>query len=253
MQHLRVPVRSTPSIDLELVLRKRFELFGGVNARFARAAGVDRATLGRWLKEGPTSEESCCQLSKAMDVDPLALWNFTADTFPRQYARLASFMFGSGLRALHEGLAFLDVIAKPSWDWPPMDHASRLGKIWQVEEFEHSPPLNQDTFGCFAIEGARDPRADPQTYYWAFRDSPPAHSPWRAYGAVVARRQEVTLLNFNGLVEAAPRLPFQAFVTRTWLGTGAAQFKVASIHSFRLSREVNAPADGPLVTFGYHR
>ena len=246
----------------ELISRKVAEAFGGSPAAVAASWPIDpvphRSTVLRWLTAGtfPRSARQFLALAGALDVDPFSLWSFRASTFDLLCARIIGVARQRRWSRLHPALSFVDRFLGPTAQWPPVDIAEDyFERPWHIADFEHPARINRNYYGRILIESPRaHDFSDPQVWYFAHRDTGVRNASWHPYGFVQRMGVELSLFNFSGLTDraemvAAPR----RFCVETWFGEGAAQFRVASLHDYRLEIAVAANPGVPSVRFALPR
>lgn len=255
-------------------------LHGGCLASLARAvtalSGADppihRATVRRWMdprgNPWPQTETRLLAWAVALDLDPLALW----DPSPAEF-RAAAAHIERALRTGHTAL-----IPAPAWwrslllpdraAWPPPQPLRRLGaRPWTSWGFLHDPRRARDVWRRVRLDPAESTtlppslkgrtavsRAtpDPQVWHFAWRDRFQGRvGPWRPYGVVMLRDDELTLRAWSGVCRCARILgPRGPAAVETWLGGGAAEFRIASLHPFQGSL-TEGDQELPMVRFDY--
>ncbi len=258
MQHFRAML----DLRRELITRKVAEAFGGSVAALAASWPVDpvphRSTVLRWLTAGtfPKSARQFLALAGAIDVDPFSLWTFRISAFDVLCARIIRVARQRRWSRLHPALSFLDRFIGPTAQWPPVEIAEDyFGRPWCIAEFEHPAQIDRNYYGHILIESPRaHDFSDPQVWHFAYRDSGVRSAAWRPYGFVQRMGAELSLFNFSGLTDRAEiGVATRQFRVETWFGEGAAQFRVASLHEYRLAIEVAATPGIPRVRFALPR
>lgn len=246
----------------ELITHKVTEAFGGSPAALAASWPIDpvphRSTVLRWLTAGtfPRSARQFLALAGAIDVDPLSLWTFRISAFDVLCARILGVARHRRWSRLHPALSFLDRFIGPTAQWPPVEIAEDyFGRSWRIAEFEHPAHSDRNYYGHILIEPPRTHGfSDPQIWHFAYRDSGVRNAAWRPYGFVQRMGAELSLFNFSGLTDCAEiGVATRPFCVETWFGEGAARFRVASLHDYRLDIAVAANPGIPHVRFALPR
>lgn len=186
------------------------------------------------------------------DVDPFGLWTFRISAFDVLCARIIGVARQRRWSRLHPAPSFLDRFVGPTAQWPPVEIAEDyFGRPWRIAEFEHPARVDRNHYGHILIESPRTcDFADPQIWHFAYRDAGVRNAAWRPYGFVQRMRAELSLFNFSGLTDRADiGVATRRFCVETWFGEGAAQFRVASLHDYRLDVTVAANSGIPRVRF----
>ena len=214
----------------------------------------DRATLGRWLlrQSLPRTDIQVLSLAGALNLDPFVLWSLTPSTFPALCARLVTAFRVGKWERLTPALSFIRPFIEPTSEWPPAEIAKTYyRRRWVTADFQHSAKQRLDYFAAISIELPRKvegSRLD-QVLHFAWRGCAPGEL-WRPYGFIRVAASEVRLYSYRGLLERAemhsgnPR-----FVVETWFGQGAAQFRIASLYSFKINIGKLVPKGVPRVRF----
>lgn len=225
------------------------------DAALADHMHVNRSTVHRWLKtekpKRPRTEEECLRLAAALDIDPVLLLDFDVDSFPSVCSDVAEALGAGKWEGPLHVIRFVGRFVVPATSWPPKDIASRYPiKSWQLFEFAHDPRVQRDYYAPIVIHG-RSSRY--QVWHFAYRDKGLlSASPWRHYGFVWWHEDRLELYTFHGFAMAATTpADDDSIVVETWFGRGAAEFRVASLHTFEADRVPKRFNDVPRVRFGF--
>jgi hypothetical protein len=242
------------TIDVDALQRRLQRKFSGNISAVAVAWPYDfqaphRSTILRWFKGQtlPRTEQHLLCLAAALDLDPLALWHLVPERFPVLCARVLEAVASDDWGHLMYGLSFLARFVLPSRNWPPNVLARKYyGKKWVLAEFSYDAIDHRSYFEPLLVESLAPIQGD-QSWHFAWR--PTAESAWRPYGFVRLREKEVLLFSFSGESSRATVLDGSSFFVETWVGPGAAQFRIASMHDFRLRVAAPNPECLPAVRF----
>ena len=158
-------------------------------------------------------------------------------------------MLSDLLRALY----WLASFVAPSEHWPCDDISSQYFKrSWTVQSFRHTAKCARNFFQKLLL--AAPPRAcgESQVWHFAFRDQTPNSLLWIPYGFVERTAERIALFHYQARghsVNLRIRLDATAFVAETWFGSGSADFRVASLHEFKLALSNEADLTTPCVRF----
>jgi hypothetical protein len=234
-----------------------------VHAKFKGVKGVlqawpipsnepHRTTLWRWLKGKTPRPERVLELAGAFDFDPFALFERT----PRGYAVLCRALAGDiGVKRTGRvgvGLEWIHDFVAPSEEWPPQGISSRyFHRHWNWTDFRHTGHENRNYFQRLDITSGLRTFGEPQVWHFAFKVPEAAFPVWTPYGFVEKRNEEVALYHYRGGYCVCVSLPRDAthFGVETWFGLGAAQFRVASLHPFKLVLGEGGDDTTPCVRF----
>ena len=214
----------------------------------------DRATLSRWLllQSLPRTESQVLSLAGALDLDPFALWSLTPSTLPALSARLVTAFRKGKWGRLTPALSLIRPFIEPTSEWPPAQIASTyFRRRWFTADFEHSAKKNVDYFAAISIELPRQKEqcGQDQVFHFAWRGYAPGEL-WRPFGFIRVVASEVRLYSYRGLLEFRTIQPGNwRFIAETWFGQGAAKFRIASLHRFKIELGRPVPPGAPSVRF----
>ena len=211
----------------------------GSIVELARTSGISRATLYRWKEASDDGHsiprwDALVKLSIALDIDPTVLLDFE-DSAPMDIMRDATLAVIGNNEESNAAKDVLQEVARymfcegdawppPSlsgaraWHRAPFTGAGRPGKRW-ARLLITVPPE----------------RVGPQLWHWAYRTNhvKPRKFFWVPYGLVTRFSGQVVLRLYNGAQQRVP-CAGESFVVETWVGDGAPDFCVASLHPFTL-------------------
>ena len=211
-----------------------------------RGRSRERATLYRWIKSGlPNREEDILGVCGLLDLDPMLLVDPSKVVSPRFLTMERTYFMLRSRRA--SAISSIWPLVEPSTQWPLDDIAADFfDTVWTCRTLEHDPSVASN---CYARITLRDVRSDHQVFYIAYRQSGALDGLWRPYGVILRRDKEDRCIAENGYSSTLPAsgtvLSFE-----THFGPGAAEFKIASLHSFDCDLTVPSPAQHVLRFVG---
>ena len=209
---------------------------------------LDGSIISRWVagEAWPKNSAKFLRLAALLDVDPFALLAPALDDPTVIADRLINIV--QHRRSVPSALRFMHGFFGRQKCWPPVLEPD--ARPWYFREFEHDPTVRSNCKALMLLYG--DPahlKARPQAFHFAFRQPGRFGDRWLQYGTVFRHRLQVSLWHIGGDNQ---RVFVQLFAdptpVKTWLGPGAAAFKIASLHPFDL-RLVHDPDDRPAVSF----
>ena len=211
-----------------------------------------RATLWRWLKgksQTPTTRQ--LELAGAFDLDPFALFETTPKGFAVMCRALARHIGARNDSPLGSDLQWLRDFVAPCEEWPPSLIASKyFGREWKVSSFAHTARSRKNYFQTITLRAAKNGFAKRQIWHFAFKAANPAFNLWTPYGFVEWQENSVALFHYRGHTAAVTiAVEATSFGVETWFGEGSAEFRVASLHEFRLALDHNAQRAQVCVRF----
>jgi hypothetical protein len=210
-----------------------------------------RSTILRWLSGQtlPRSAEQLLCFAGALDLDPFALWEFPGNRFGTLCARIIEIALRNRWQDLLPALSFVREFLGPTANWPNAAVAERyFGRPWTFEDFEHPADSRRGYFATVRIVPEQTQPAN-QLWHFAWKDHLPG-AIWKPFGFVRLVGKELRLYSYNGLLDRAFLDPPTALAhVQMWFGEGAATFRVASLHGFRLQLEDALPPDSAVVRF----
>ncbi len=226
------------SVD-ELVVEWEERVASGVQ-RFGHAR--DRSTIYRWIERGlPRKRDDIFGLTGVLDIDPVAILDLSIEYIERVLPRER--------RLLQLGQATQSFFA-PFWPiftpgpaWPDNEVAENFyGRTWSAQEFVHDLSETTGDYAAVYLETTAELTfSEPRTYHFAYRRLGARDQMWRPYGSVVGFKDKVRLISESGdFQEVLDGRSSECVVVDTYFGTGSAEFRVASIHVFKV--HVNVPS-----------
>src|SRR5207237_4097839 len=113
----------------------------------------ERSTLHRWLagKSVPQSAHQLLCLAAALDLDPVALWDFVPQSFGALCIAVVEAALRNRWKDLFPALAFSKQFLGPTTNWPPSEMAEEyFERRWTIQEFIH-PAVRRGYFGTVRI------------------------------------------------------------------------------------------------------
>lgn len=210
---------------------------------------IDASTISRWVagEAWPKNSAKFLRLAALLDLDPFALLAPAIDNSGTIADRIINIV--QNRRSVPSALRFMHGFFGRQKCWPPILEPET--RQWYFREFEHDPAMRSNCDALMLLDS--DPahiKARPQAFHFAFRQPGRFGDRWLQYGTVFRHRSHITLWHIGGDTQ---RL-FVAELTdptpvKTWLGPGAAVFRIASLHTFHLSVITDGSHEGPAVGF----
>jgi len=236
-------------------MRTKLQGFPGFSRQWPLSTSVpNRTTVWRWLSgKSPIAPELVLALAGTFDLDPFALFEIT----PKAYAALCRALVRSigttHSNPLTQDLQWLAAFVVPSEDWPNSEISSRFFKrTWTVVPFCHTAKVGRNYFQRFSVTAPPRTFGEPQVWHFAFRDQSPLSRLWIPYGFVERQLSEIALFHYHPRGHSMTlRIPANTttFAVETWCGLGPADFRVASLHEFKLAFSDEADPATPCVRF----
>lgn len=204
----------------------------------------DRATIYRWLNRGiPSRQDDLYGFCAALDVDPLSILPFSRDFVARVFSR-ERLLFQMNASARSQ-FAPLWLVYRPGPYYPNAEVADRYyDRAWHTFVFAHEPEVVESVYAAIGMhvdEVSHLPRA----YHFAYRRTNARDRMWRPYGTVIRFASKTILASESGdYQEDTTDRPLSSTVAETYFGDGAAEFTVASLHSFTGSVTAPSGEDG---------
>jgi|GEM_PF-1770951 len=209
-----------------------------------------RATIHRWTQgQMPRTKNDLLRLCSILDVDPMCLLRLPEDDPEATMERLSTaYLHG---RWDPPALEFLSSFLGRRTMWPPAWLARDFfARDWCVREFEHDLAGRINYYATLRISVSDCAyRNGPFVYHVAYRHRALFGKRWLQYGVVQRGGNCVKLLHINGFTETCCVDASSPFRVQTWLGPGAAVFRIASLHPFVLDVADEAGSDEPTVRF----
>jgi hypothetical protein len=245
---------------------------GGLAARL----GVHRSTVSRWLSSRapalPGTASQAVALAALLDIDPLTLFNTSAQDFGKLCVRLHRAARSGDWEHLHPAFEFAGSYCTPDEDWPPTSVSKFFNRDWHIRDFPVSPSdvgvgyatLEVVARGvdAAAVEEPLDGPPPSRVWHVAFRDTASVvPQSWRPHGALIYTEGRLRIASLRGFVmddvvtdagtartSGTPRAQIQV-----WIGAHSGVLRVASLHPFQARwhplygqpRESNPSAGGP--------
>jgi hypothetical protein len=219
-------------------------------ARWDPNASLHRSTVYRWLKGSlPQSTGDMLRLCSILDVDPFALVVPSGTDF---MASAHSLVYSYQNDHWKPALAFMKSFLGRRPEWPPQGLAkTHFAREWHVAEITHEASTEVNVFATFAIEsGSEHHDSHPHVCHFAYRSPASFGGRWLHYGYVQQRADEVKLAHIGGHFESYRKASAnEPACVQTFFGPSLAQFRVASLHPFRISRQTIVDPASPRVRF----
>lgn len=254
MQHFRLMFSLRQSLLRDL-MREKLKGYPGFSLAWPLPTRIpNRATVWRWLNgKSPVAPGFVLALAGAFDLDPCALFEIT----PKAYASLCRALVRSigtnHAYPLTHDLQWLASFVVPREDWPCNDIPSQYFKRrWTIHSFRHTAKQAKNYFQKLSVTAPPRTCGEPQVWHFAFRDQTPNSLLWIPYGFVERTTQTIGLFHYHARghstrVQIPPDT--NTFVVETWFGPGPAEFRVASLHDFKLTLSEQADPMTPCLRF----
>ena len=199
-----------------------------------------RTTLWRWLKgRVPVPPDQVLPLAGALDLDPFVLFETTPDSYATLCLALMQKIAVRNVGPLGSELEWAHDLIVPSRDWPPRKIATRYfsnNREWMTQDFCHTAREGRNYFQRVSITAEHREFAEPQVWHFGFRVPGAKRPVWTPYGFIERERDCIRLYQFRGHTAELETPPnTKSFVVETWFGIGPAEFRVASLHRFKLA------------------
>jgi hypothetical protein len=214
----------------------------------------DRTTLWRWLNgRSQVPPALVLALAGAFELDPCALFEITPKAYAALCRALVRNIGTNHAYPLTQDLQWLASFVVPSEHWPCNDISSQYFKrSWTVQSFRHTAKNARNFFQKLLVAAPPRTCGEPQVWHFAFRDQTPNSLLWIPYGFVERTAEKIALFHYHARGHSVNlRIPLDAttFVVETWFGPGPADFRVASLHEFKLALSDKADPTTPCVRF----
>jgi hypothetical protein len=197
-----------------------------------------RSAIYAWLNNGaPPEAEAVLGLAAMLDADPLTIFDFNRngyfDNFSKLREQVYFYIAGGG-----KFRTILDLMA-PRRIWPNDGLVRKFyGRPWVSEEFEHLANGTINHYADIHIDFPQSTRFSPRCIHIAYRRLNSRDKLWRYYGTVQKFRGKTRLFSESGayVEQVEPKPTDQGFVFKTYYGATPVEFRVASLHEFKLKR-----------------
>lgn len=213
-----------------------------------------RTTIWRWLK-GKISVpvDEVMRLAGAIDLDPVALFESTPDDYAGLCVRLMQDIGSNEVSPWSQRLEWAHDLITPSENWPPRFVPTKYygrSRSWITHDHSHKANRLQNVYQRIIISAKLRPHREPQVWHFAFRSYGPIRRVWRPYGIVMREDGKLQLYHCRGICDQASLPSSQEyFPVETWFGNEAADFRIASLHSFDIEMLTNWDAKVPCLRF----
>lgn len=220
--------------------------------RNPKARAPSSKSLYRWVAgDGvPRNVEQVLALGGLLDIDPVGLFDLPDGGLELENAvqQISDGFIAQEFR--QRSLSFLLSIFRTHSGWPPSDIAGVFyRRTWSIQDFFHDPDVAQDVYASISIVPEDEPPKLPRVYYFAYRRAFMSLRAWIPYGVVIRSETTARLLHVHGHNQIAKDLAqTQATIAGTHFGKSAAEFRVTSLHPFRLDVDPN-PQTRPELYF----
>lgn len=203
----------------------------------------DRSAIYRWLQKGlPLNRDDVLGFAGVLDVDPIAILGINGPFIEEHFAKERRlFQLGSEHRSPFSPFWPIYI---PGPGWPNGEIASNYyARSWFAEDFAHDPSRIENVYAAVHLKAAaRDYPLVPRTYHFAYRRTGARDGMWRPYGTVIGYHHEVCLISESGdYQKLSDERSNETVVAETFFGPGPAEFRIASLHDFRV--EVTTPSE----------
>jgi hypothetical protein len=214
-------------LDRDVLRALSRERFGTVD-KLAQTAKIDRTTLHRWAtgERLPVAPDGLIAVARALAVDPLILWRLDAALFDQAGRMIERVCRGRSWGALFGGLAYLDELLLPAREWPKRDTAETLALAWDTYNFTYRPTkARANYYGAVRVESLKPW----QVWYFAYRNVTGINLMWQPYGLIMRTPTRLRLISLTAFTDLTIATETRAFDAETWLGPGAADFRICSL------------------------
>lgn len=254
----RCNITDVLALDYQALRQRVDDRFAGNLAAVVRAwprgqVAPNRSTILRWLRGEtfPRCRSDLLAFAGALDCDPFGLWQINTATFAALRLRVIAAVAADSWTRLMPALTFVEDFVRYAEPWPPAGIARRyFGRDWTSADHSLPPSEGRDGFLTFRLHPeSRREACTGRVWHFAWRPAPDAA--WQPYGFVHLRPGQLQLFAFNGKLDhrASDGDAAQSFGVETWIGQGAAQFRIASLHRFSMDVLEPGRSAGPCVRF----
>lgn len=245
---------------VDAIRRERFETINDMLAEWEHRVETkkqrqgqarSKATVHRWLADGfPSNQDDIFGFAALLDVDPIGILNIDREYVSRQFG-IERRLFQ--LPDPHKSpLSPLWPIYFPGPSWPNDELTQTYyGRSWCAREFVHDASVCSNVYAAVHLAPTADiPPHAPRVFHFAYRRTNASDRMWRPYGTVIGLNGEVCLISENGDYERITdeRSP-ETVVVETHFGPGSAEFSVASVHTFEITKQDAPSAEKIAVRF----
>lgn len=231
---------------LDLITRR----FGSV-AEFARAwaaadekTAKDRTSIYRYLDKGISSATMAIyEMCGELDVDPVALLDLERGKMLSDFERLRlSFYYGG---PAIKKLKPLVPMFMPGPEWPSDEIPIKYyGRPWCVSRFTHDAKGETGKYALVKINKSSEVEDYvPLAFHFAYRRLGATDRSWRPYGSLIHLAPTTTLISEAGDFQQAQESLVGSVHAETHFGDGPAEFKLVSLHEFRVEIEFPSRAE----------
>lgn len=197
-----------------------------------------RQTIQEWLKHGaPEVPGHLFSFCRELDVDPFCLLSLEDEDFIVQQFAVERLRYLRGTERNNSLRAFWELTAaKETW---PMNAKARtyFNRDWTVQDVGHRPeeydlPAPEGGYARLHLEVPDGPAH--RVFHFAWKRAGAPDVAWQHYGFVVQRGGQVIRVDSSAVQPSAHIVTGAISFTETWFGVGGADFRVASLHPFRI-------------------
>lgn len=219
-------------------------------AQWDQNASLHRSTVYRWIKGSlPQSTDDMLRLCSILDVDPFALVTPTGSDFT---VSAHSLIYAYQNDHWKPALAFMKYFLGRRQDWPPRDLVrTHFGRDWHVTDITHEASAEVNLFATFEIQrGSEQNESHPHVCHFAYRNPISFGGRWLHYGFIQQYDEEVKLVHINGQFASYRKASAsEPALVQTYFGPSPAEFRIASLHPFQVTRCTTPEQAMPSVRF----
>lgn len=247
---MTIPLRKELVLAL---IERRFQSVDGLVVEWGErvASGTqkvgrarDRSTIYRWIEKGlPSTRNDIFGFASVLDVDPVGILDIDGAFVQNHFGRERR-LFQIGLTQLSRLSPFWPIYI-PGPTWPNEEIAHHFyGRSWCTRDFTHDPSVIANVYVAVHLSATTNGEpVTPRTYHFAYRRLGAQDGMWRPFGTVIGLHNAVRLVSENGdYQEVSDERSSSVVVAETFFGPGPAEFRVASLHDFRV--RIETPSKG---------
>ena len=200
-----------------------------------------RSSIYRWMSQGvpvkgPENRYKLLALCGLLDVDPLAVLDYEKLGYFSSFTKVRQLVYSTQL--VMDSIGPLFELYKPNEHWP----SSRLAKMyfghdWHDSTFSNANEWKEDHYGLLRATFSSNHLERPKAVHIAYRRTRYPDTMWRYYGTVISVGMELRLYSESGAYRIMPAVHDREIRFRTYFGARPVEFKVVSLHEFKLERE----------------
>lgn len=207
---------------------------------FSKLTNLSRSSIYKWINHGIPSkggkyEHQLFAFCALLDVDPLAIFDYARNGFFLKFAKLRR-MLSLGREASGALGPLFDMYA-PSELWPSDEIATKFyGRPWYSKEFSNAENWKSPDYALVIATFGDRLKSHPLAVHIAYRRLGSTDTMWRYYGTVISINGHLELYSEGGAFQTMKQPDDCQIRFRTYYGGRPVQFRLVSLHEFRLDK-----------------